>query len=614
MNVIYSVKDYVSNVFYQDSNSGAIDVVAVQQPDGTLRCSPFHVRFDEAKPMEKQQVRLEVNGKVVESVSMKLGSNGEAYFARHVELEKDELASPTTSPSSHRIHQDTYAASDALKPQDESESNDRSALEPDAFFSKLRNHDFADEYSSVTKSCTVMDIATNNASAWDDNLDCSHPSMSLCGHLLDQAKTKSDVHRIFFAHLVAFDNFRNHPEILKNSNLRFFVGDNIVPYDAAIQAYLVSRVLFPYSQHLRVDTSAANRMIYSSDSYSDHITNQTSNSSIAHSVSCGSTPSLEAEYENYSDDDNSTQDTASVTSEEYVEKSFVPSADEMRDMSLRIGMNEIAFVLQSHNQDEVARVSAKLYLWPVTAKLVIVQIDGAILSSAAYGRMFQRRDAAAMHPGAVEFYSKLARIGYHIVYVTYFGLSQATLLPTLVPQNTGDFGEPALPMGPVLLSPDRCPVNDRTEAQDFQKTALRDLSALFPREVNPFYAAFGTSSIHSTIFSQVGVFSGKVFLVDPSNGSLRHWTLMAFRESYASFLARLDTIFPPIQSLMPQDSDSCSSKQQQVVPHERIPRCIKATSCRFYNKIDLLPLVPSCSLSDEAYNDMNFWRLEPGQV
>lgn len=35
--------------FYNDINAatltGAIDVIVVEQPDGTYKCSPFHVRF-----------------------------------------------------------------------------------------------------------------------------------------------------------------------------------------------------------------------------------------------------------------------------------------------------------------------------------------------------------------------------------------------------------------------------------------------------------------------------------------------------------------------------------------------------------------------------------------
>ena len=46
--------------FYNDINpatlSGAIDVIVIRQPDGSLKCSPFHVRFGKLsllRPKEK---------------------------------------------------------------------------------------------------------------------------------------------------------------------------------------------------------------------------------------------------------------------------------------------------------------------------------------------------------------------------------------------------------------------------------------------------------------------------------------------------------------------------------------------------------------------------------
>ena len=76
MNVLHSVKDYVTNVFQHDSGAGAIDVVAVQQPDGSLLCSPFCVHFgplhNHVKQDERRHVTVEVNGQVVDSVQMKV--------------------------------------------------------------------------------------------------------------------------------------------------------------------------------------------------------------------------------------------------------------------------------------------------------------------------------------------------------------------------------------------------------------------------------------------------------------------------------------------------------------------------------------------------------------
>ena len=79
--------------------SGAIDIVVVIQPDGSLRCSPFHVRFGKfmlLKPKEKV-VTLTVNEHAVE-LWMKLGHEGEAFFMEEitagVPLALSELASP----------------------------------------------------------------------------------------------------------------------------------------------------------------------------------------------------------------------------------------------------------------------------------------------------------------------------------------------------------------------------------------------------------------------------------------------------------------------------------------------------------------------------------------
>lgn len=75
--------------------SGAIDVIAVRQPDGSLICSPFHVKLGRScKKGEKKLVKLRVNGKEVD-VCMRLGPAGEAFFLKKVhdieKLDEDSL-------------------------------------------------------------------------------------------------------------------------------------------------------------------------------------------------------------------------------------------------------------------------------------------------------------------------------------------------------------------------------------------------------------------------------------------------------------------------------------------------------------------------------------------
>lgn len=90
--------------------SGAIDVIVVEQADGSLACSPFHVRFGKfslLRPSEKK-VEFKVND-VKQNYSMKLGEGGEAFFVFETSasipeaLQTSPLVSPAASPESKPV-------------------------------------------------------------------------------------------------------------------------------------------------------------------------------------------------------------------------------------------------------------------------------------------------------------------------------------------------------------------------------------------------------------------------------------------------------------------------------------------------------------------------------
>jgi len=98
----------VSNVreFYSEINAatltGAIDVIVVEQEDGSLVASPFHVRFGKLGVLKAKEkiVDLEVNGEPVD-LQMKLDDTGAAFFVEKVSdsSEVDPLAPElATSP------------------------------------------------------------------------------------------------------------------------------------------------------------------------------------------------------------------------------------------------------------------------------------------------------------------------------------------------------------------------------------------------------------------------------------------------------------------------------------------------------------------------------------
>ncbi|XP_052861602.1 phosphatidate phosphatase LPIN2 [Anopheles cruzii] len=90
--------------FYSEINgatlTGAIDVVVVEQPDGSYQSSPFHVRFGKLGVLRSREkvVDIELNGEPVE-LQMKLGESGEAFFVEEWDDDDSEVpAHMATSP------------------------------------------------------------------------------------------------------------------------------------------------------------------------------------------------------------------------------------------------------------------------------------------------------------------------------------------------------------------------------------------------------------------------------------------------------------------------------------------------------------------------------------
>ncbi|KAK5647461.1 hypothetical protein RI129_002353 [Pyrocoelia pectoralis] len=133
---------FISNFkdFYNDINgatlTGAIDVVVVEQPDGTFNCSPFHVRFGKIGVLRSREkiVDIQVNGETLD-FHMKLGESGEAFFVEEVQdCDTEEIPEHlATSPipvdfeelyKSKGRRRNSLDLSDSIAPVFENEVND----------------------------------------------------------------------------------------------------------------------------------------------------------------------------------------------------------------------------------------------------------------------------------------------------------------------------------------------------------------------------------------------------------------------------------------------------------------------------------------------------------
>lgn len=92
---VSNIKDFVSDI-NPATLSGAIDIIVIRQPDGTLKSSPFHVRFGKLYLLraKEKEIHITINGEPVKlNIKMRIGDNGEAFFTS----EPDEVESSAMS-------------------------------------------------------------------------------------------------------------------------------------------------------------------------------------------------------------------------------------------------------------------------------------------------------------------------------------------------------------------------------------------------------------------------------------------------------------------------------------------------------------------------------------
>ncbi|XP_074273240.1 phosphatidate phosphatase PAH2 isoform X2 [Silene latifolia] len=115
MFAVGKIGSYISRGVYSVSGpfhpfGGAVDIVVVEQPDGTYKSSPWYVRFGKFQGVLKASekvVTINVNG-VDADFSMHLDHKGEAFFLREVEPEEGELERYATSGDETDVKTEFY--------------------------------------------------------------------------------------------------------------------------------------------------------------------------------------------------------------------------------------------------------------------------------------------------------------------------------------------------------------------------------------------------------------------------------------------------------------------------------------------------------------------------
>lgn len=216
-------------------------------------------------------------------------------------------------------------------------------------------------------------------------------------------------------------------------------------------------------------------------------------------------------------------------------------------LPLKPGVNTVTFTVTTKLQGR-ASCQARIFLLRSDARIVISDVDGTITKSDALGHLFTMVGKDWTHPDVASLYTRIARNGYTMVYLTSRAIGQAAYTRGYLAGIIQDRFQ--LPDGPLIMSPDRLFTALRREVlvgnpEEFKIAALQDIRRLFPADSTPFYAGFGNRITDARAYAAVGIPTHRIFTVNPTGiVNLEHARLHS--SSYGKLVDLVDSIFPPL--------------------------------------------------------------------
>ncbi|KAI0023819.1 LNS2-domain-containing protein [Xylariomycetidae sp. FL0641] len=518
MQYVRNISDSVStawNSINPATLSGAIDVIVVEQGDGSLYCSPFHVRFGKfslLRPYEKK-VEFKVNG-VKQEYAMKLGEGGEAFFifetsdAIPQSLQTSPLVSPASSPP---LAPERESSVGSLQEPDE--------LRLDSGITKAKTMSFArssrpgpsvltafrrPSIPSPTASSPELSISRPTSRGWgdvpspqrysdhllpsrsrlpadDDRTDVSNEEditgMSTRSRSPPPLAPRDAIQRaLTLSRGLSAANIPNH--VTEDGDLMLDMTNYKSSEEDAIKAEILARKIL--SQELQGDydigalfgmDEEGNLWIYSSEEAKEAAEKKT-----VASLQPSATIALDAVSDpGYASDESTTSSRSPMhrRSESDVGQMGVQtppttpgSGSNAGDRSLRNyaktlrltsdQLKELNLIPGENSMSFTvnrATCHANMYLWKHDTPVVISDIDGTITKSDALGHVLNMIGRDWTHAGVAKLYSDIAANGYNIMYLTSRSVGQADTTRAYLNGILQDGYR--LPRGPTILSPDR---------------------------------------------------------------------------------------------------------------------------------------------------------------
>ncbi|PBP20286.1 nuclear elongation and deformation protein [Diplocarpon rosae] len=594
--------------------SGAIDVIVVEQEDGTLACSPFHVRFGKfslLRPYEKK-VEFRVND-AKQDYAMKLGEGGEAFFVFETSdnipeaMQTSPLVSPASSPplapegaSTSNLSEPDFLDLDTGTGKPRSASITRpgvgvlptsvprrqsnlSAITPLSGSPEFSNaRPMSGDWSGVLAGRPHTDETLPSAARMnlDDSAERERQTRSLTptipardgterSYSPPPLPTKEAIERaVALSNKLSASNIPS--QITETGDLMLDMTGYKSSDDDALRAEVIARKILSEELEGNYDIGAligadehGNLWIYSSEEAKEAASQRATMAGIPADAISDPGYHSESELETVMPIVPSHR-RADSDSGPMSPPQTPPGAagDPNRNYAktLRLTSDQLKTLNLKPGPNPMsftvnrATCHAYMYLWRHDVPIVISDIDGTITKSDALGHVLNMVGRDWTHIGVAKLYTDIVNNGYNIMYLTSrsVGLADTTraYLNGVVQENY------RLPKGPTLMSPDRTVAALRRELyirkpEVFKMACLRDIKNLFGPDRTPFCAGFGNRLTDALSYRSVSIPSNRIFTINSyAEVSLDLVNLNKLRYSYINMREVVDHYFPPVSTLV----------------------------------------------------------------
>uniref|UniRef100_T1JA68 phosphatidate phosphatase n=1 Tax=Strigamia maritima TaxID=126957 RepID=T1JA68_STRMM len=224
------------------------------------------------------------------------------------------------------------------------------------------------------------------------------------------------------------------------------------------------------------------------------------------------------------------------------------SSEQIKHLNLHPGRNEVVFSVTTAYQG-TTRCKCHIYLWNFDDKIVISDIDGTITKSDVLGHILPIIGKDWAQSGVAQLFTKIKNNGYQFLYLSARAIGQARVTREYL--KSVRQGDVCLPDGPLLLNPSSLISAFHREViekkpEDFKISCLKDIQALFPSAINPFYAGYGNRINDVWAYRAVGIPISRIFTIN-HKGELKHELTQTFQSTYSGLSYVVDHLFPPLR-------------------------------------------------------------------